>query len=251
MRDNNYVVFPTEEERERSIHSIIEIGMPEKQSLSAALPKIFKSLGFRGLFFGVGECVFLAILASILLWAGLLAAISKNNLLYALFAASPFMYAALHFLTTWKEIMTGTYEIMMTCRCSRHQLTILRMLIFGGICVVASVLTGAIAGAISAGGFSIFRSMGVSFSALFLFATVQLLAEWKWHSPKCHLVAPVFWLLLCLALLFIGERSIDFIVNIPTIVFWIIAVISLFVYIITAKKYYFDQKEGALNYAVG
>jgi len=251
MRDYNYIPLPSKEEKEQSIQFIVASGMPARQSLSAALPIVFKSVGFRGLFFGIGECVFLAVLASVLLWVCLLSAIDSNNiLLYALFSASPFLYAALHLLITWKEIMSGTYEFMMTCRCSLRQLTVLRMLVFGGVCVVVSVIVSTITGIISAGGISIFRCVSVSFSALFLFAAVQLLVDWKWHSPKCHFAAPIFWLLLSFVLFLLGEKSMDFIINIPNFVFWIITMISLSVYVVTVKRYYFNPKEGALKYAV-
>ena len=138
--NKNHIPYPAGDDKEKSIKLIVASGMPEQQRLSAALPKIYRYIGFRGLFFGVGECVFLTVVASILLWLSLLSTINDNTtFLYAIFMASPFMYAALHLLTTWKEIMSGTYEYMMSCRCSLRQLTVLRMLVFGGVCVLGQL----------------------------------------------------------------------------------------------------------------
>ena len=250
--DKNHIPYPAGDDKEKSIQLIVAGGMPEKQRLSAALPKIYRFLGFRGLFFGVGECVFLAVLASVLLWLCLLSTIHDNTtFLYAIFVASPFLYAALHLLTTWKEIMSGTFEYMMSCRCSLRQLTVLRMLVFGGVCVLVSVIVSAILGRITAGSISVFQGMGVSFSALFLFAAIQMVADWKWNTPICHVIAPIFWVLLSTTLFFVETRSPDFILKIPAFVFWIISIASLSVYAVVIHKYYFKPKEGVHTYAFG
>lgn len=252
MREFEPIPFLSEEEKSQSIQTILAIGIPEPQRLSSAIPSLLRTVGVRGLIFGVGDSIFLAILAAALLWVFLFSSLSGNNsLLYILlFITSPFLYAALHLLTTWKEIMSGTYELMMTCRCSLRQLSALRMLVFGGAAVVLSMLAGAGVAFVSSGDVSVLRCVSISFSALFLFAAAQLIVEWKWYAPKSYFAAPVFWLLSGLVLLLMGEKAESFLVNVPTFVFWIITLASLAIYCVVMKRFYFDSKEGALSHAV-
>lgn len=252
MRENEKIPVLSESERKESIKFIIQNGMPEKQSLISVIPDVFRSVGLRGLFFGVSDCVYLALLASAVLWLCILSVTEMNStLLYVLFAASPFLYASLHFLTSWKEMMNGTYELMMTFRCSLKQLTVLRMLVFGSLSVVLSVLLGAIVGAVSSGGIPLLRSLSISFSSLFLFASLQIVFDWRLKAPFCRIITPVIWIGLCVLLFVLDRKSILFLSSIPTAVFWIIAAVSLSAYVVMMKRYYFDAKEGALDYVIG
>lgn len=241
MRENDNIPILSDNEKHESIKFIVQNGMPEKQRLRSALPEAFRTVGLRGMFFGVGDCVFLAVLVSALLWFCILSVAKMNGVfLYVLFTISPLMYAALHFLTVWKEMMTGTYELMMTFRCSLRQVTVLRMLVFGGLSVVLTVLTGAIVDVISSGGIPLLRSMSISFSALFLFASIQLVVDWKLSIQTSRIIVPAIWVVLCMVLFVLDKKSILLLSSIPTAAFWIIAVLSLSVYAIMIKRYYFE-----------
>lgn len=244
--------FPSNKEKKKSIQQILDIGVPQPKRLSIALPALWHNIGLRGLCFGVADCVFLALLASSLLWGFLFVSLT-NNLHYLsvlLFLCSPFLYALLHLLTIWKEILNGTYEQLMTCRCSLRQLTTLRMLVFGAISVILTTLFNGALWTFLSTDISVLRMIGISFSSLFLFALSQLLIEWKQSAPFSTFIVSAIWMALCLLLLLLGEKSEAFLTGIPTILFYIIALFCLFCYLKTLKHYYFDAKEGALAYVI-
>lgn len=252
MNDFENIRFPSGEEKDRSIRMILDKGIPRPKRMLPELWELAGRLGIRGLFFGVGDCMFLSFLLGGLLWAGCFtaAAGARGQLSVLLFLVSPFLYALLHLLGIWKEIMTGTYETMMVCRCSLRQLMVLRMLVFGGAAVILSIGASAGIGWVLDDGPSILNLMGIAFSALFLFAAASAAAEWRWRTPGSYLVVPAFWVLLSLALLVLGERAETFLRNIPTAVFWIIAACCAVLYGRTLKHYYFDPQEGAIAHAV-
>ncbi|ADY55664.1 hypothetical protein Sgly_1359 [Syntrophobotulus glycolicus DSM 8271] len=252
MRRFEEINLPTEEEKNHSIQTILANGMPEPQRLFEVLSKLWRSVGFRGLFFGVADCAFLGILIGGLLWAGLFSlwVNNKSSLYVLLFLASPLLYALLHILTIWKEIMTGTYEQKMACRYSSKQITSLRMLAFGGSSAVLSVLVSTLIWLILTKDLSILRLMGVSFASLFLFAAVQLLTEWKRSTAKSYFLTPVLWVILSGSLLLIGRPAEQIFLNTPTAVFWLVTAGSGAVYGRTLKHYYFSRWEGALTHVV-
>lgn len=243
---------PDQAEKNRSIARILERGMPEPRRLSVALGKRWNAVGVRGLFFGLGDCIFLALLACGLLWLCLFAAFGNHSSpsYVVTFFASPFLYAALHLLTTWKEIMSGTYELMMTCQYNLRQVTALRMLVFGGISVVVTVMASVGVAALLTDGISILRLLGVSFSALFLFAALSLFVERRGSAPGIGLVTPLLWVSLFLALLLLGDRGERLLFQVPTAVFWGVSAVSLVFYIRALEHLYFESKEGAISHAV-
>ncbi|NLO86129.1 MAG: hypothetical protein GX096_12005 [Clostridiales bacterium] len=253
MREFEQIPMPTEMEKNKSIQRILENGMPRQRSLGNALVNLWHSVGIHGLFFGLGDCVFLSILACGVIWFGLLASFGSNpnSLFLLIFFASPFLYAAMHMLSAWKEIMNGTYEQMMTCQCNLRQVTILRMLIFGGISVVVAALTGMAISALIAKEISVFRILGISFSSLFLYAALSLLVEWKCHAPWSIGMPAVVWTVIFIALLFLGERAEQLLLSVPTAVFWNVVAGALAAYFLMLKRFYFDSKEGVLLHAIG
>ncbi|MCM1468375.1 MAG: hypothetical protein NC086_09520, partial [Alistipes sp.] len=181
MMDFEQVSYPTEEEKNKSIARILEKGVVPPRRLLGGLIGILREVRVRDLFFGVGDCVFLAFLGVFLLWGGVFRAVMKQaDAAYLLiFFFSPFLYALLHTLTVWKDIMAGTYEQLMVLKISLRRMTVLRMFVFGGFSVVLTVLTGVCFFVLLPGSVSVFKVLGLSFTSLFLFAWLELLAEWK------------------------------------------------------------------------
>lgn len=252
------ILLPTEAEKRQSIQMILDCGMPAPQRLTSALPELLRTVGIRGLFFGVGDCLFVAFLAAALLVIAFSASAGSfsvgsffSAVSIVVFLTSPFLYGLLHLLTTWKEIMCGTYELTMTCRCSLRQLTALRMLVFGGISAVLSVIGGIALSVMEQGELSALRLISISFSSLFLFAAAQLTAEWKFQAPQSYAIVPAVWITLCITLLVIGEKAAIFMEAIPTVAFMLIALLSLICYLRTLQHYYFEPQEGVLSHAVG
>ena len=252
MKENEDILFPTEEEKNESIRRIVETGMPTPCRLSVVFWRLWERVGVGELFSGVGDCVFLALLGGGLVWAGTLvyAGHDPGRLYLLLFAVSPFLYLLLHLLTVWKEVMSGTYEMLMVCRLSLQQVTVLRMLIFGGISVVMSVAGNLTIWLLFAKQCSLLRMMGISFAALFLFAWLEICIEWRWSVPASYFAAPGLWAGISLLLLFLGERAGEILLSIPTAVFAAIAAAFAVLYFEKMKKIYFYSREGAQSYAV-
>lgn len=245
------VEFPTAAEREASIRYIVAAGLPAPRQLRKAVPELARTLGVRNLFFGVEDCVFLAVLLTVLVSAGVLVSVSSDSgmLTVLLFVFSPLFYMALHLMTVWKEMMTHTYELLMTCRCSLRQLTVARMLIFGGMSLCFSVAFSGGLSLLWEDGPGMPRLLSISFASLFLFACLSLLAERKWPAPMSCLPAPGAWIVLGVALLLLGERAEILLAGISTMAFALAACGGAVLYFSMLKCYYFVPKEGAAVYA--
>lgn len=249
--ENWAVEFPAAAEREASIRHIVAAGLPAPKQLRKAVPELVRTLGVRNLFFGVEDCVFLAVLLTVLVLAGVLVSASSDSgmLTVLLMIFSPVFYMALHILTVWKEVMTRTYELLMTCRCSLRQLTVVRMLIFGGMSLCFST---AFSGGLSLrweDGPGLPRLLSISFASLFLFACLSLLAERKWPAPMSCLPAPGAWIVLGVVLLLLGERAETLLAGISTMAFALAACGGAVLYFSMLKCYYFVPKEGAAVYS--
>lgn len=264
--DKQTILFPSEEEKNQSIALILAKGMPKPQHIFRTLAEMLHTLGIRGIFFGVGDSVFLAILCTVclLILTAYLFISSWSIELILLFGFSPFLYASLQSLTTWKEHLSGTYEQKMVCKYSLHQVNILRMLLFGGssvfLCIGVSLL-------ISIAGHSVslfFRLLGISFSALFLFAVLELLTErhttllkparklWSFYFsvPLNCFLAPLIWAMLCTVLVLFRNQTSIWLLELPVAVFWVIAIAGAVTYFKLIRDTFFKYKEGAVSYAV-
>lgn len=251
MNDFVKIDYPTEEEKNHSIEKIIACGVLAPQQLTVALSAMLHSIGFRHLFSGIGDCVFLSLLGAVCLWYGIfiLGTGQEEIMCLLIFICAPFLYALLHLLTVWKEILSGTYEQIMVCRCCLRQLTVLRMLIFGGISIVLTVIFSAGIWRLCPDGISVIRIMSIAFAGLFLFACLALFSEQKWKAPISCLITPIIWILLGGMLLLLGERAEHILNSIPTILFGLLAAFCAILYIRSLRIYYFHSKEGALAYA--
>ena len=236
------IPFPTKEEKEKSIAFIVAEGVRQPSCFCTAVLLLWRDIGLQRLFFGIGDCVFLAFLGVILVWTGIFVSAKQNlNLLYLLiFLLSPFLYAVLHLLTVWKDIMVGMYEQLMTLRISLRQMTTLRMLVFGGISVLLCAGISIISWLLFSDTASFLRMLSLSFASLFLFAWMELLVEWKWRAPLSYFIVPVGWIGIGILLLGLGEYVQKILLVIPVIVFFIAGFLFAGCYFYILKKYYFD-----------
>jgi hypothetical protein len=102
----------------------------------------------------------------------------------------------------------------MACRYSLKQMTALRMLVFGSISVVLSIFVSTGVWLLISREVSILGMMSISFSALFLFAAIQLLIEWKWKAPVAYFFTPIIWAVMSILLLAAGEPAEHFLLKI-------------------------------------
>lgn len=248
--DFEKIPFPTEEEKNRSIAQIVEKGVEQPCCISMVFSVLWKGIGLQGIFFGVEDCVFLSFLGAALLWAGVFTSVKQDSakLYLLIFLISPFLYAALHLLTVWKDIMMRTYERFMTLKISLWQMTVVRMLIFGSISIVFSVGMSIGFWLLFVNTDSLLRMLSLSFASLFLFAWTELLIEWKWKAPVSYFITPGIWTFFGIVLLGVEEDVQQYVqyilLSVPAAIFFIIAFIFAALYFKRLKKYYFVHKEG-------
>ncbi|MDE7312096.1 MAG: hypothetical protein K2N87_10855 [Eubacterium sp.] len=233
------------EERERQIAQIIGRSVLKPQKLGSALRNLWGALGVRGICFGVWDCMLLALLLDGALWAAVYEAAKHSPEILGLlvFLASPVLYAMLHLLTVWKEAMAGTYEALMVCRMSLRQVTVLRLLLFGG---VSAVLLGGVnlwAFFYTGQEVSALRMLCLSMAALFFYAWMQMLLEWKWRHRMAYAAAPVLWGVCTILLLLSGEKGRLVLEAVPDAGFLLCAGVCAGMYGWVLKKYYFEPCE--------
>lgn len=239
--DEWYAVAPLEAgEKEAAIAAIVAEGLDNKQAYSWRCHQ--QVVPVKVLFFGVEDCIFLALLLAGLLF-GLLMSLTTTyqlNLVPVVFFLSPLLYAALQGLTTWKEGMSGLAGWKQTCRISLQMLTALRMLYFGAGAVMASVPLNGCLWYLSGQWLSWWWMMGLSFASLFFYAALSLVCERHLWLP------PLGWLLLSLAAGY-SDGIQAFLLTIPAWAFFILALAgSIFCWQRWRKRFFYPLEGGRI-----
>lgn len=243
MIDWEPIPMPTEEERRRAICAVVDAGLPPPPR------RLLREIPLSVLFFGVGDCLFLASLITALCFVPLaVAAFHKSPLAPLLFLLSPMLYASLQFLTMWKEFSTGTLEWKQTCRLPFRVLTALRMLVFGGVSVLVCVPADVLLWELSRHRAALPWMLGVSFSSLFLYAALSLFCQ-RFRRRGAVLAAPALWLGLGLTLLG-WEKGTVLLLRVPPLVFFLLALAGLILFFRELKHNLTRPIEGGLRYAV-
>lgn len=238
--------MPAPGEREAAISAILEQGLAPRQGLTATLRT---ALDLRVLFFGVADCIFLSILAAVLLMIPLLAA--AHQLLFPapmLFLASPALYALLLGLTAWKEAQSGLLDWKRSCRLSVRAVTALRMAVFGGGSVLVWVPVNLWLWKAMGGELPLSWMLGISLSSLFLYGLLSLIClEGKGRG---RLIAPpVIWTALG-GLLLMWDRASAWLTALPGVVFLVLAGVALALYLLELRQFCLGRRRGE-TYAFG
>lgn len=241
LNRQNQIVPPTEAERETSIRFILDEGLPEQEGLIQS----FRLVPFGALFAGVGDCLFLAVLISLLCLLPAAALASEHTpLAPLLFLLSPALYALLQLLTAWKERMSGTLEWKRTCRVNFRAVIALRMLCFGGAALLLCVPQCLLLWQLDGKSCSLLWMMGVSFSSLLLYGllALRLLSAAIWLPPVLWAAAGV--LLLC------WDHAASFLLCLPAAVFFTFAACAGLLGVMKLSCYIRSNTEGGISYAV-
>lgn len=246
------IMMPSKEEKEQSIHTILELGMKPPKTLVNAIPILLKRIGIHNLFLGVWDGIFLAIVC-----AGVFAivfmlpkGIHINVRYMGLFFVSPFFYLMLHGFTAWKELQNGTYEIKMTCHYTLRELTALRMIIFSVFCVVLDVIVSGGVWYFTKEGVKLFQLIGLSLSALFFYGTATMAVLRKGLSLYGQLAVPVLWSILCFLPIILKIDMEAILLALPNVVVGIVLVAAVCCYFVQVKKYLFRKGKEGVYYVV-
>lgn len=230
-------VLLSEEEKRRAIDAILNAGLPRRRRL--------RELPLSMLFFGVGDCLFLAVLITGVCFAPLAAAAAQKAPLAPLvFLLSPLLYALLQSLTMWKEYMSGTLEWKQTCRIPFRLLTALRMLLFGGSSVAVCVPADVLLWELSRRQAALPWMLGLSFSSLFLYAALSLACQ-RSRRRLAVLAPSLLWLALG-GVLLCWTPAAQFLHCVPTLVFFLLASGGLALFLLELKHHLTCPMEGGL-----
>ena len=246
----NEIPMPTEEEKDAAVARILDEGLPARPGLWPVLGETLRAVGFRALFFGEADCLFLSALVLVLcLLPAAAAAAQQGPVGPALFLLSPALYAALHLLTAWKEAQSGALEWRETCRVSLRAMTALRMLVFGGtsvlICVPVNLLLWHLAG----GTVSLSRMAALSVSGLCLYGMLSLYCL-RLRGLAGLLIAPAAWAALGVVPV-LWERAARWLNGVPTVLFFLLAAAALTLYFMELRRFCRRREEGGNAYALG
>lgn len=246
----------TQDEKENSIAFILNEVNLRPVTFREFLRSYFQEVGFRYLFWGMGDILF--IVGLLLIGVGILYFPDLHHLLendhrdeiyFTVFMASPLCYALLYFLGIWKERLLGTFELKMTLSVSLKELLILRMLAFSGISLIVSVGSNLLIWQLLGQELSLMRLFSLSFSSLFLFANIQLLLEYKIPMRCGHWMTPIIWGAVGVLLVWKQDRIAQFLLYVPVSIVIVIVFGLLLLFIYLLRHNYFMEKEGTITYA--
>lgn len=246
----------TQGEKDKSISFILKEVNLQPITFQKFIQNYFKEVGFRYLFWGIEDILF--IVALILIGIGTLhypslhhsfALGHSTGIYFTVFMGAPLCYGLLYFLGIWKERLLGTFELKMTLRISLKELLIIRMLVFSGISLVAAVGSNILIWQLAGQELSLIRLFSLSFSSLFLFANLQLLLEYKIPMRCSHWVTPVLWSAIGGLLIWQQDKTTQILLYLPlSIVVGIVCgLLLLFIYLL--RHNYFMKTEGTITYA--
>lgn len=221
----------------QDVNAIVERALPQHVRLRDLIADTARMLSVRNLFFGVGDCVFLAVMCGGMVW-GLLAMtfLSQTGSEFAsvttgitagapdgglavdaivsgtasdwrvqalfvpTFVFSPLIYEFVHLLISFKERSLRTAQVLRACRWSFRRIAAMRMLVFGGISMVMSTVFSVTVAWMSSLRFDLLTLLGLSFAALFLFALGQLLVDMHLRWPISVILMPALWVVLSIGM---------------------------------------------------
>lgn len=232
--------MPASWEREAAICTILDRGLSPRPGLAALLRS---TLDARVLFFGVADCIFLSILAAVLLMIPLLAAaLQMLRPAPVLFLASPALYALLLGLTAWKEDQSGLLDWKRSCRLSVQTVSALRMVVFGGSSVLVWVPVNLWLWSAMGGKLTLSWMLGVSLSSLFLYGLLSLICLERRGRGRL-IVPPVIWAALG-GLLLMWDGASAWLAALPGAVFLALAGGALALYLLELRRFCLGRKRG-------
>ena len=245
----NEIPMPTAAEKDAAVTRILDAGLPVRPGFRHTLRETLRAVGFRTLFFGAADCLFLSALVLVLcLLPAAVTAARQGPVGPVLFLLSPALYAALHLLTTWKEGQSGTLEWRQTCRISLRTITALRMLVFGSVSVLVCVPVSLVLWRLAEGDISLSWMVALSVSSLCLYGVLSLYCL-RLRGIAGLLTAPVVWTALGIVPL-LWERAARWLNGVPTVLFCLLTAAALVLYVSELRRFC-RRSEGGIIYALG
>ena len=245
------IEYPTPEEQRTSVGKIVKTGMAHRRSLFADIAEMYRDLGLRVIFHDMADIVFIAAISSVITLFYLLEDFSANRWqhdeAYAiLFAAAPTLYLLLCLLGFWKEKLSDTYDVKMTCKYTVCHLTAFRMLVFSCVCILINL---AVVGIFCMEGIfpDFWHAFFVAASSLFLFSFLLLRSLFHSKGLAAPTVTAAAWIpanFLVYSLFRNGYSR--FLRDMPLCLHAIVALLLACLYCADLKRLILQQKERIL-----
>lgn len=161
-----------------AIRRITKMGMAHRNSFAADFIEMYRNLGLRVLFHDMADVIFISVMASAFVLGCVLQnfGFRENHLgeIYTtVFTMAPTLYLLLCLLGFWKEKLSNTYDVKMSCKYTVCHLTAFRMLIFSCACILVNF---AMVGLLFFAGLlpDFWQAFLITASSLFLFSILLL-----------------------------------------------------------------------------
>lgn len=234
-------------QRERSIRMIRRKGLEKRPGLVRTLVGMIRSLGLRNLLFGLWDCVFIGLIASIVIWAAIIGGVSQTHwlnrtdrlfgLVVPVFVCSPALFLVVHFLVVVKERNLNTLNLIRTCRWSFRQIATVRMFLFGMVSMMVSSLATVLLVRTANPGLPTMIILGICFSSLFLFSLLQMWAEGHLHTVPAMVLVPALWILAGLVIQLMRSEIAPYLMAIPPILSLATGLTLLAVFLVVLHRY--------------
>lgn len=245
------IEYPAPEEQRAAVRQITKTGMADRRSLLSDFWEMYRSLGLRVIFHDMADVVFLSVMAvsfAFYLLAGYLksASPSRSDVYTVLFTAAPTLYLLLCLLGFWKERMSDTYDVKMSCKFTVCHLTAFRMLLFSCACILFNL---ALVAAFCAAGFvaDFWQTFLVTASSLFLFSVLLLWSLFHGRGLVAPTLTAAAWLpanLLVFALFPDGYER--FLQTVPLYLHMAVTIVLACLYLAGLKRLISQQRERIL-----
>ena len=241
----------SENEKDAAVREIVRKGVVTPMDKIRKIIHIRQMCTFHTLFFGVGDCLFLGLLIAFSLWLFLIRADSKV-IVGLIFAVSPFAYIASYLLTTWKEHLLQLYEIKMACRYTIRQVSAFRMMYFSGANLLLNVSMLYLLVKFQLSGVIFWKTLGLSFSAVFLYGVVMLAFQLKGKPYLTMIFPPVLWgVVNTFVIAYYGEALEKMLLGLAGGLVVIIMIVLFFTYLIMLYGFMLSQMKGDESYVIG
>ena len=128
-------------DREQHIKAILDIAMPTRKTGRAELGHLMRTVGIRYAFWGIGDVVAATLVVSfgILLTVSIFIGtqhtflITETLCLVPIAILAPTLYSCLLGLTSWKERLNRTWEVVSACRYNLQYVTAIRLIVMSAV----------------------------------------------------------------------------------------------------------------------
>ncbi|MGL5346749.1 MAG: hypothetical protein ACRDA3_05325 [Peptostreptococcaceae bacterium] len=236
--DKFHIDMPSDFEIENQINNIVERGIKEKESFYSHIKNMYKEIGFRNLFHDLSELAFVGVLVISILAIFIKGIMQESHVssesVYAyIFMISPILYFSTIVFSYANMKENNTYQVEMTCKYNTLQIASLRML----VCSIISILVNTLVIMIMSSKIIFIKGIMISTSSLFVFSSIALysLVNIKSTIKKCVIVFGWIALNGLFYIIDVGTYN-HLLSSIPTYIYGIVSICSMYLYIKNIKK---------------